>query len=821
MQVQIENIPKALKQSPNFVLWRKEKRDGRETKVPYQRNGRYAKSDDPTTWTNYSAAVSALINGRGKYNGIGFCLSEGTPIGIDLDHCRCPAFPDTEIIVPWAMDIIKEVNSYTESSPSGKGIRIFAYGGKLPAYGRKKGLPEYGGDNCRKDVVPAFEIYESGRYLTVTGNRIAGTPTDIMSRPEAIAAVHKRIFSDTATVQSKPGFVQPVANMSVTDTLEKAYRSKNGERIRVLYNGNYSDYPSQSEADLALCSHLAFLFDGDAIAIDAAFRESGLFRDKWDTKHHSDGATYGEATIKKAIAGCASFYRDHQTRENKSADLPTLSQPEAWPEPISLPNGLSPVKPLESVMIPAPLRGWLMDIADRMQIPTDFSTAAAVVTLGSIIGRGCGIYPKRQDDWLVVPNLWGAVVGRPSLMKTPAVSEAQRHLNRLEAEARDDYQKAAYAFKIDKEVIKITRAAIGEKIKKAVKDGNNIDYARSELAALQVDEPERRRFQTQDGTVEKIGELLNKNPRGLLINRDELIGWFRSLDREGRENDRPFYLEAWNGYRGYTYDRIGRGTLDIPALSVSIFGAITPGQLSHYVFQANRGGNGDDGLLQRFQVIVWPDAPAEWKNVDRFPDTIEKNRAWKIFKVLSGEIPGAVKKDGADIPALRFSPEGQEIFDQWRHDLEIRLRSDHGLHPAMESHLTKYRKLMPSLGLIFHLVDVADGAMPGLVSETAAIMAVAWCEYLESHAIRIYGAATMPGLDVAREIIKHIRRGAIQDGATVREIWRHQWSKIPSSEDVKMGLEVLKEYEWLSLEKITTKGRASELVRLNPRIKLL
>ena len=221
--------------------------------------------------------------------------------------------------------------------------------------------------------------------------------------------------------------------------------------------------------------------------------------------------------------------------------------------------------------------------------------------------------------------------------------------------------------------------------------------------------------------MEKIGELLNKNPRGLLINRDELIGWFRSLDREGREIDRPFYLEAWNGYRGYTYDRIGRGTLDIPALSVSIFGAITPGQLSHYVFQANRGGNGDVGLLQRFQVIVWPDAPAEWKNVDRFPDTIEKNRAWKIFKVLSGEIPGAVKKHGADIPALRFSPEGQEIFDQWRHDLEIRLRSDHGLHPAMESHLTKYRKLMPSLGLIFHLVDVADGAMPGLVSETARL----------------------------------------------------------------------------------------------------
>ena len=132
---------------------------------------------------------------------------------------------------------------------------------------------------------------------------------------------------------------------------------------------------------------------------------------------------------------------------------------------------------------------------------------------------------------------------------------------------------------------------------------------------------------------------------------------------------------------------------------------------------------GDDGLLQRFQVIVWPDAQAEWKNVDRFPDTVEKNRAWEIFKALSGDIPGAVMEEGAAIPALRFSPAGQEVFDSWRHDLEMRLRSDHGLTPALESHLTKYRKLMPSLALIFHLVDVADGNEPGAVSEQAALMA--------------------------------------------------------------------------------------------------
>jgi len=511
-------------------------------------------------------------------------------------------------------------------------------------------------------------------------------------------------------------------------------------------------------------------------------------------------------------------FPDEQQITDLSLDLDLLCD---FSEPLPLPDGLPPVKSLDPAMIPAPLRGWLMDIADRMQIPPDFSAAATVVALGSIIGRGCGIYPKRKDDWLVVPNLWGAVVGRPSLMKTPAVSEAQRHLVRLETEAREDYQKAACVAEIDKEVVKIRRAAIGVEIKNAVKQGKDIEEARGKLAALQTDEPTRRRYMTQDGTTEKIGELLNENPRGILVNRDELIGWFRSLDRDGRENDRSFYLEAWNGNRGYTYDRIGRGTIDIQATCLSIFGALTPGPLSTYVYQANRGGNGDDGLLQRFQVFVWPDAPTEWKNVDRFPDTAGKQRAWEIFKGLSGEIPGAIMEEGGDIPALRFSPGGQEVSDEWLSSLMNRLLSDHGMHPAIECHLAKYKSLMPSLGLTFHLVDVVAGiTKPGPVSETAALMAAAWCDYLESHAGRIYGAATMPGMEAAREIVKHIRRGAIKDGATVREIWRHQWSRLTSSEEVKAGLDVLVEYEWLTIENITTGGRPTEIITLNPHIKL-
>jgi putative DNA primase/helicase len=409
-------------------------------------------------------------------------------------------------------------------------------------------------------------------------------------------------------------------------------------------------------------------------------------------------------------------------------------------------------------------------------------------------------------------------------MKTPAITEAQRHLVRLETEAREEYQGALQQQEINQEVEKITRAAICEEIKRAVKKGNceALEQARARLADMDNEAPvTRRRYQTQDGTTEKIGELLNQNPRGLLVNRDELIGWFRTLDKSGREGDRAFYLEAWNGTRGYTYDRIGRGTLDIDALCVSIFGAITPGPLSDYVYQASRGGNGDDGLLQRFQIMVWPDVPKDWKNVDRFPDTAEKNRAGDIFRALTGDIPGAVKENGADLPALRFTPAGQEVFDTWRYDLETRLRSDHGLPPSLESHLAKYRSLMPSLALIFHLVAVADGSKTaGPVSERAALMAAAWCQYLESHAGRVYGGATMPGMESAREIVKHINQGAIQDGAKFRDIHRNQWTRLATPEELRAGMEVLQEYDWLTVDKITTGGRPSEIVRLNPTIKV-
>ena len=340
-------------------------------------------------------------------------------------------------------------------------------------------------------------------------------------------------------------------------------------------------------------------------------------------------------------------------------------------------------------------------------------------------------------------------------MKSPALAEVMKPLARLVAEAYEEYQKAILAYEMDVMVAEATKAALKDELKRAAKDaaksGNRSkldEIARRGQDTEVPEEPLLRRYKTEDATIEKISEILLENPRGILVHRDELSGWLRNLDKQGREGDRSFYLEAWNGTGSFDVDRIGRGSLHVPALCLSILGSIQPGPLSTYVYQATQGEKGDDGLLQRFQLLVWPDPSPSWRNVDRWPDTEAKNRAYEVFKRLDALDPedfGASGEDEEGIPAVRFTDEAQEVFDRWRDELEVRLRTAE-LPPALESHLAKYRSLMPSLALIFQLIEFVDGTGEGgAVGLRPALQAAAWCEYLETHASKALLLRREPG----------------------------------------------------------------------------
>jgi hypothetical protein len=233
--------------------------------------------------------------------------------------------------------------------------------------------------------------------------------------------------------------------------------------------------------------------------------------------------------------------------------------------------------------------------------------------------------------------------------------------------------------------------------------------------------------------VEKLGELLIENPQGLLLFRDELAGWLNTFEKPGRENDRQFYVESWSGKEDFDVDRIGRGSIHIPALCLSIFGSIQPGPLSQYVRSSVMGGIGDDGFIQRFQVMVWPNLPLEWKLIEDL--TIESLEApiEQIFQVLDS-IPFSPNEQ---VHPLKFSDDAQKLFNEWQQRHENKLRKG-DLPPHMESHLAKYKKLLPALCLIFeHLKESALGRHPDEVTQITLETALKWLEYFESHAWRI------------------------------------------------------------------------------------
>ncbi len=286
----LDRVPPEIRESTRVVVWHYEERDGTPTKVPDVPSdpSRRASVTDPSTWDEFAVARAAFEDG--KCDGVGFVLGDGV-VGVDLDKCRDP---ETGTIDPSALGIIKRLNSYTEVSPSGRGVHCLARG-TLPPGRRRKGT---------------VEMYCDGRYFTVTGAHLADTPTSIESRTTELTAVHADLFGSSGTNGQRLATATPrlaVTALSDERLLRIARSARNGEAIDRLLAGDRSGYTSPSEADLALCNHLAFYAHGDDGQIDRIFRSSGLMRDKWDRR--LGDTTYGATTIQQAIAGCHETYR--------------------------------------------------------------------------------------------------------------------------------------------------------------------------------------------------------------------------------------------------------------------------------------------------------------------------------------------------------------------------------------------------------------------------------------------------------------------------------------------------------------------------------
>lgn len=316
----LANIPSSLRTLPQWVVWRYEERDGKRTKLPYRPHPHKrakAKANDPATWGMLEAALTALETHR--MEGLGFVFAQdGGIVGVDLDWKGYTG----EGVPPQAQAVIDRLNSYTEWSPSRKGAHILLKGYLLPGVGN------------RKELAPGveLEVYDQGRYFTVTGERWEGYPQDLEDRQAELEALLLEIFPPRVKPAVAP---RPTLPTDLDDgaLLERMFRSKNGSRIRALWEGNWAGYPSPSEADLALAGDLMWWCGNDQSRADALFRKSGLYREKWDAKRYANGKTYGEVTLERAYA--SDPYDPQKGKGSTGGEGRTLLEqltPETWAE---------------------------------------------------------------------------------------------------------------------------------------------------------------------------------------------------------------------------------------------------------------------------------------------------------------------------------------------------------------------------------------------------------------------------------------------------------------------------------------------------------
>jgi hypothetical protein len=499
-----------------------------------------------------------------------------------------------------------------------------------------------------------------------------------------------------------------------------------------------------------------------------------------------------------------------------------------WPKPEPLQGELPPVEPFSEDLLPRAFRALVTDVAERMQVPLDFPAVITVLCLAGVVSRRATIQPKAVDTgWVVTPNLWGGIINPPGFMKSPVITAITKPLASIEEFWRNEFAAALQDHEIQKEEADLRFSAWKDLSRQAIKKNQTIPIRPDNSLA----EPVRKRLKTNDATFEKLHELMAQNPAGLILVRDELTGWLSMLDKQGREGERAFFLECWNGDSFFTADRIGRGTIDVPHCCMSILGGIQPGRLRSYLVDALKDGPSNDGLIQRFQLLVWPDTVSDWNYVDRPPDAAAEQQAAQVFRRL-------VELDAENPMRFRFAADAQELFVEWLADLEAKIRG-HELHPALISHLSKFRKLMPALALLFELADrAAEGGFVGFggspfegiqniegVSLEHTRQAAACCAYLETHARRIYSCITTPRWRAARELAAKIKDHKVgADGFFVcRDVYRQGWTNLDSPEAVNEAVEVLEDAGWVRQVSVQSsdplgRGRPSSRYQINPRI---
>ena len=612
-------LPPELTSAMRWIVWKKVVRKGKTDKPPYDfRTGQPGDVTDPAVWSTYTRAVEEASSG--KFDGIGYVFTPADRItGVDLDH----SLDGEGKPYDWAERIVLGFDSYTEVSPSGRGLHIFVKG-SLPDKSRHK-VGGFGPDGSG-----AVEVYDRGRYFTVTSRHFAGSPRSINDRQEELEAFYREWFPPAETTGEEAG-----ARPNDCDdefVLRMARTSKGHERFCRLYDdGEITGFGSQSDADLSLCSSLAFWTGGNAAAVDRLFRQSALMRDKWD---RSAGAmTYGERTVAKSLSGHTSFFDAGGEAEDTPAEEASVDAGATdWEAPIL--DESVPAMPFPIDVFPPELGFFIYEGATCLTCPPDYLAVTALAVAGSAIGRSLAV--RLKNTWSECPTIFAALVGRPGTTKSPALSLMTRPLWKIAEEYLAQYKRDLERHKQEQG-----------------RDG-----------AIESPAPTLQRIAVNDTTCEALAPILAENPHGLVMVRDELTAWVAGLNQYksgGKGSDRQFFLSTWSGSPVVVDRKADRekGPISIPHPFLGVVGGLTPDMLGELSDSHGR----DDGFIDRLLFtfpeptkIRWNAGAVSSESIDGWLRVVRQLRS----RPMVGDEDDQVRPFFVD-----FEPDALAVYAEW------------------------------------------------------------------------------------------------------------------------------------------------------------
>jgi Protein of unknown function (DUF3987)/Bifunctional DNA primase/polymerase, N-terminal len=500
---------------------------------------------------------------------------------------------------------------------------------------------------------------------------------------------------------------------------------------------------------------------------------------------------------------------------------------EAWPEPAKLLDQ-TPTPPFPIEFLPGKLGEFAAQQAFDLQVPRDFIGIPLVITAATAIGKQFRMAPKAQANWAERACFWGGIIGYVGDGKTPSFNTAFTPIWALQAKFRDQFHEAFDAYQSKARLARLADKQWEKETKAALAKGQ--PAPERPAAAEPPEKPVLRQLVTNDATQEKIAELMQENPRGFLLYRDELSGWFRSFNQYRPGADEQFFLQCHAGGPWLQHRR--SGDFIVPDVYLNICGGFQPDVVAEAL--ARRPGKADSGMAARFSLLVWPD-PIARRWVDNSPDREALETITWLFDQLLNKDPEAFvgpRLDGAShFPPLRFTPEGQAMFRDWyiaHHQALDELEPD----AALKGHFAKYDGLFASLALVHHLIrhTLGEAVQPARVDEHTAFAVRGFIDaYLRPHARKIYHhLGHDPGFEGAKKIAQWIVTNPEITSFTKRDISHKGWTGL-TGRDENTGRDFLRAAlahldnvaGWVRAEDIPAGprgGRPTTLYLVNPRI---